>query len=95
MKKEVGTTKLDPPLKVLSFYKNDQEEVDFGDFLYDITNSDREEDKHILEAKKGFLIAYNEETDMVTMRQFFLQNQEMVFFMEKIKMNILLNGALE
>jgi hypothetical protein len=95
MKKEIGTTKLDPPLKVLSFHKNEHEEVDFGDFLYDLTNSDREDDQQILNAKKGFIVAYNEETDMLMMRQFFLENQAMVFFMEKIKLNIMLNGELE
>ena len=82
---------MDPPLKVLSFYKNEQEDKDLGDDLYDMINSDLEDDKRIISADKGMLISVDSETDMLYMRPFRVEVQEAIFLLERIKFNLMIN----
>ena len=82
---------LDPPLKVLSFYRNEEEPKDFGDWIYDLLNSDREDDKQIIESNKGMIISINEEDDMLHMKPFGMENQEINWIMDKIKMQLLVS----
>jgi hypothetical protein len=84
-------TKLDPPLKVISFYKNDQEEKDFGDYMFDLLNSEKSDDDNLVHSNKGIVIAVDDDTDMLYMRPYNMEQQEIVFVMEKLKLSILAN----
>lgn len=93
--KKKHPARLDPPLKVLSFYKNEKEEKDFGDFLYDLLNSEDKEEQKIIGSNKGIVIAVDEETDMLYMRPFMTENQEMNWLFDKLKLQLMINVEMD
>jgi len=95
LKKKPGSARLDPPLKVLSFYRNEEEEKDFGDHMYDLLNSENEEDKRLITSDKGIVIAVDSESDMLYMRPYGIENQEAVYLIEKLKLNLLVSIEMD
>ena len=80
-------------LKVLEFTPREEEGPDdFGDILHDIINAGEEEEEgrfhEISYAKKGVVIVWNEETDMLHAHVHGMSNMELNYLLQRMIVNI-------
>ena len=79
-------------LKVLEFVpKEEEEEEDFGDLLYEIINAGKEENNNfhqITYSKKGVVLSWSEEEDMMHAQIHNMTNMEVNYLLQRFLINI-------
>ena len=79
-------------LKVLEFVpKQEEEEDDFGDLLYEIINAEEEDNNNfhqITFSKKGLVLSWCEEEDMMHAQVHNMTNMEVNYLLQRFLINI-------
>ena len=79
-------------LKILEFVpREEEEEEDFGDLLYEIINAGEEENNNfhkITFSKKGIVLSWSEDEDMMHAQVHNMTNMEVNYLLQRFLINI-------